>query len=459
MGWQHIVGWIIEGMIVFVGMAFFVTSVLEREKRAAALSLTLTVVKAAVWAGIMLLAGAYLPYIVGAVVVLGAAALFAVSIPLGKSEPLRPTGKQEKVDERDIIFTRGKLLKMYPEHYEEYYKRHPEYKDVDDKIRKLPDIGEPGGRFYERVNTEMTNAMFDWLEDLRPFVDGEVAAEKVEMPPEAAAMRIKGCAGFLGAKITGITRLNQAYVYSHVGRGLGGFGEEINLDHKYAIAFAVEMRRPFVKQAPGVTTMLETCKGYVECAKIGQLLARYIRTLGYPARAHIDANYRVMCVPIAVDAGLGELSRMGYLITRKYGPRVRLGVVTTDLPMTTDSPVEFGVRDFCSKCKKCALNCPSKAIPFDDEPQDDVKGVRKWELDREACYRFWRQSGTDCAICMSVCTFSKPDSFLHRIIRFLIKRNALARRIAVAGDDIMYGKRPRSAVLPEWMKTTVESKR
>jgi ferredoxin len=458
MGWEHIVGWAIEGLILFFGLAFFISSVLERENRAAVLALVFTIVKGGIWAGIMLLAGVYLPYIVGGAVVLGALAALAVTVPLGKSVALKPTGEQEKVDERDIIFTRGKMTKFYPEHYDEYYKMHPEYKEVDDEIRKLPDIGEPGGRFYERVNTEMTNAMFDWIEDLRPFVDGEVAAEKVELPPEAAARRIKGCAEFLGAKIVGITELNPAYVYSHVGRGLGKFGEEIKLDHEYAVAFAVEMRRPFVRQAPGVTTMLETCKGYVECAKIGQLLARYIRTLGYPARAHIDANYRVLCVPIAVDAGLGELSRMGYLITKKYGPRVRLGVVTTNLPMTTDSPVEFGVRDFCEKCKKCALNCPSKAIPLDDEPQDDVKGVKKWELDREACYRFWRETGTDCAICMSVCSYSKPASFLHNIIRFLIRRNALARWIAVIGDDVMYGKRPRSADLPEWMKMTVDGR-
>ncbi len=107
MDWQHIVGWIIEGLIIFFGMVFFVTSVLEREKRAAVLSLVLTVLKAGVWAVLILLAGEYLPYVVGAALVLGGGGILALSLPLGKSEPLKPTGKQEKVDERDIMFTRG----------------------------------------------------------------------------------------------------------------------------------------------------------------------------------------------------------------------------------------------------------------------------------------------------------------------------------------------------------------
>lgn len=448
MTWYLLLGWFIECAILFLGLLFFVTSVVERETRAAALALVQTIVAAGVWAGILLLAGDYLPHLVGAATILGAVAAIAVSVPTGGSVPLRPSAKQEKVDERDVIFSRAEIE---PENSEIYYRARPELKAIDDELRALPRLGEPGGRWYDPANGKLMRGMFDWLEDIRPLVDGEVAPDRVAMSPQDAARRVKGLAKFLGAKLVGIAKLNQAYVYSHVGRGLGKFGEEIELNHEYAIAVAVEMDRQAVRQAPTMPTSIMTCRGYVECAVITQLLARYVRSLGYPAMAHMDANYRVMCVPIAVDAGLGELSRMGYLIARKYGPRVRLGVVTTNLPMATDSPVNLGVKDFCVKCRKCALNCPSKAIPLGDELKD-VKGIRKWELDREACYKFWRQTGTDCAICMSVCTFSKPSSMLHGMVRFLIRRNPLARRIAIIGDDVMYGKRPRCARLPDWMK-------
>ena len=95
-------------------------------------------------------------------------------------------------------------------------------------------------------------------------------------------------------------------------------------------------------------------------------MAAFIANLGYPATANHFSHYDALLVPLAVDAGLGELSRMGYLITKEFGPRVRLAAVTTDLPLVPDKPVDIGVRDFCSICKKCAVCCPSGSIPLGD---------------------------------------------------------------------------------------------
>ena len=47
-------------------------------------------------------------------------------------------------------------------------------------------------------------------------------------------------------------------------------------------------------------------------------------------------------IPMAVDAGLGELGRNGLLLTEKYGPRVRLCKVFTDLPLEPDEPIDLG---------------------------------------------------------------------------------------------------------------------
>jgi epoxyqueuosine reductase QueG len=82
-----------------------------------------------------------------------------------------------------------------------------------------------------------------------------------------------------------------------------------------------------------------------------------------------------------VDAGLGELGRFGYLITRKFGPRVRLAAVTTDLPLIADKPADIGVEDFCRDCKKCALCCPSNSIAMDDKIE--VNGTLRWKLDEQ----------------------------------------------------------------------------
>ncbi len=146
-----------------------------------------------------------------------------------------------------------------------------------------------------------------------------------------------------------------------------------------------------------------------------------------------------MLPPVAYDAGLGELGRFGYLISPKFGARTRLGAVTTEIPLVPDGPIQFGVQDFCRRCKKCAVNCPPGAIPADNRTV--VRGVEKWQLDIEKCYRYWRVVGTDCGLCMRVCPFSHPDTLAHNILRSGIKRSSFARSVSVYGDDLFYGKK------------------
>jgi len=46
------------------------------------------------------------------------------------------------------------------------------------------------------------------------------------------------------------------------------------------------------------------------------------------------------------------MGRFGYLITEEPGPRISIFAVTTDLPLVVDNPVDIGVEDFCTFCKK-----------------------------------------------------------------------------------------------------------
>ena len=120
---------------------------------------------------------------------------------------------------------------------------------------------------------------------------------------------------------------------------------------------------------------------------------------------------------------------MGQLVTYKYGPRVRICKVYTDLEFVEyDKPKTFGVLDFCKNCKRCADACPSKAIPFDKEPtfepthehKDNAYfnaiGVKKWYLDSKKCFQQWAESGVDCANCITSCPYNKPDFWHHKMI-------------------------------------------
>jgi reductive dehalogenase len=246
--------------------------------------------------------------------------------------------------------------------------------------------------------------------------------------------------------------LNPAWVYSHVGRShYAGkkIGPSIDLRHNSAVVVVVPLNLKMVRQAPELGINLETFRNYLKLAAIVVTLAKYIRALGYSARAHDLQNYQVLLTPVAVDAGLGELGRNGTLITEKYGNAVKIAAVTTDIPLVHDKPVDIGVEEFCRECNLCGVYCPVGAIPIRQEKKV-VRGVRKWKLNDNACYRYWREVGSDCGICLAVCPWSRPDHFPHNLVRKSVQRSVLARKIAVSADKLIRRKRSKT---PDWMET------
>jgi epoxyqueuosine reductase len=123
---------------------------------------------------------------------------------------------------------------------------------------------------------------------------------------------------------------------------------------------------------------------YAEGAFISTHLASFIANLGYSATANHLRHYDGRIVPLAVDAGLGEAGRLWYLITKKFGPRVRLSAVSIDLPLDSDKPVDIGVEEFCEICRKCATRRLSGSIPQGE--QTLVNGTLQWKLNADTCF-------------------------------------------------------------------------
>jgi reductive dehalogenase len=149
-------------------------------------------------------------------------------------------------------------------------------------------------------------------------------------------------------------------------------------------------------------------------------------------------------------AGLGEWSRMGLLVTEKYGPRVRLCKVFTDLPLAYDSYRPFGVVEFCKVCKKCADHCPSQAIPHGDMTVEgpnisNHSGVLKWYINAEKCYSFWSKNRMDCTTCIRVCPFNKPTGFTHDAARAIIRKATIFNRFFVWIDSLLGYEKSYSA--------------
>ncbi len=436
------------GLALLLG-AFGWTSLREREKRPARLSFALAGVAAGagVWAA-LLPEGLRLALLGG--FLMAALAFLVLFLRPGKPVDLSRDVPLGRFDERDIAFARQRLVPGSPP-YETYYRMRPENKASDDEIRSLAGLLSPRAALADPLLFAAAQGGFFLTEALRGAVDGTTSGRGHDLGPDRMTAYIKNLARYFGAREVGVAVLRPYHVYSRVGRGEGLYGEEVAFEPASAVAFTVEMDFAMTAAAPNPPEVVETARQYVEAARVAVPLAAVLRNLGFPSRAHIDGNYRVIAPLVARDAGLGEIGRMGILMTPRLGPRVRLGVVTTALELKPDPPTrDAAVIDFCSGCEKCVRACPAGAIPSGGRREEG--GALRWRIDSAACFRYWNTAGTDCARCMAVCPFSHPEGVFHDLVRSGVRRSAFFRRAAAKLDDLFYGRKPPPHEPPAWTK-------
>ncbi len=294
---------------------------------------------------------------------------------------------------------------------------------------------------------------------LDPFtVHREGPEERVPVEdPEATSREIKHVARVFGADLVGITGYDERWVYTHAYSRLGETEkpQELPGDLPHVVVIAQEMDRDLIDTVPSALSGTATGVGYSHDTLVLLGLAQYIRNLGY--RAVATMNDTALAIPFALKAGLGEYGRHGLLITKEFGPRVRIGKIFTDLPLVHDRPSYFGVRELCEVCRRCSDACPVNAIP-DGDPSDEVYnrsnivGVRKWTVDAEPCFRFWSNQNSDCSICVRVCPYNRDfSSPWARAWRWLA--GTRLRRLALRLADVFT---PGARVSPDrwWRRGT-----
>ena len=233
--------------------------------------------------------------------------------------------------------------------------------------------------------------------------------------PDAMSREVKHVARVFGADLVGITGYDERWVYTHAYSRLGETDkpQELPSDLPNVIVIAQEMDRDLVDTVPSALSGTATGVGYSHDTLVLLGLAQYVINLGY--RAVATMNDTALAIPYALKAGLGEYGRHGLLITKEFGPRVRIGKIFTDLPLAHDRPTSFGVTEFCETCRRCSDACPVNAIPAGPPSADvynrsNISGVRKWTVDAEPCFRFWSNQNSDCSICIRVCPYNRDFS-------------------------------------------------
>ena len=148
--------------------------------------------------------------------------------------------------------------------------------------------------------------------------------------------------------------------------------------------------------------------------RIDALSAEVVRTLdrtGYQAWA-LPSSDRSDPVNIRGDfqhktaatrAGLGWVGKNCQLITKSFGPWVRLGTVLTDAPLEPAKPIE---KSLCGKCTKCIEACPAAALKGGSWRPGVERDVilDAWACDRYKKTHFCKfHGGHNCGICTQAC--------------------------------------------------------
>ena len=387
------------------------------------------------------------------VIVIVALISFILFIPLKGAGSYTWNPPSKRLHEADAVLSR-RLLTPGSQAYDTYYSRHPQSREGDDRSRQSPGLLSDQSKYHHPGTFAAAKANFQIIEHLGSLTHGSPhpGTSHGEVSAHDASRFISQWLRKTGAHRVGFTPLKEYHLYSHKGRGPKA-GTPIDLLHSGAIAITVEMDHGMMQAAPMGSSVMESSEQYLRSGVLALKLAAFIREMGYEATAHIDGNYEVICPLVAVDAGLGIIGRMGLLMTPDLGPRVRISVLTTNMPLEySESKPDRTALHFCDLCKKCAENCPVAAIP--EGPREKVDGTDRWQINSEKCYHFWTSSGTDCGRCMSVCPYSHRDNHFHRFMRWGIKNNLLFRLLAVKLDNVFYGRKPQIRPMPQWTDLT-----
>jgi reductive dehalogenase len=231
------------------------------------------------------------------------------------------------------------------------------------------------------------------------------------------ADNLKAAAYYLSCDAVGLCEVPTWAYYSH-----DAGGNEMPAYHRNAINMLVDQGHETMEGASGDDwiSVAQSMRAYLRFSMVGGIIAEQVRRLGYSARVHSVLDGDVLQPPLLLLSGLGEVSRIGEVILNPFlGPRLKSGTVTTNMPMTADKPINFGLQTFCEACNKCARECPSGAITAG--PKLMYNGYEIWKSDAEKCarYRITNLGGGMCGRCMKTCPWNLEGLFADSAARWV----------------------------------------
>jgi len=129
-------------------------------------------------------------------------------------------------------------------------------------------------------------------------------------------------------------------------------------------------------------------------------------------------RYKISHKMIATRAGVGWIGKTDLLISRKFGPRVRLVSILVDTKFQPENKTID--KSYCGSCDICVKSCPANAangllwdINTDRDQFFDAQKCREKCL--ELSKQLLKKDKGICGICVSVCPIGKTKKNVDQI--------------------------------------------
>lgn len=218
--------------------------------------------------------------------------------------------------------------------------------------------------------------------------------------------KIKEEAIRLGANIIGFAEVNSWGNFKDT--SVDYYPQNIWPFSKSVIVLGLQIYLPMLETTPSVvySELYNTTNRILD--DMSYKVANYLGRLGhkaffFPRDCYGDISTLVKKPQAAFShvlagkyAGLGTIGYNHTLITKEYGPRVRLVSVITDALIPPDDIMD---KDLCIKCLQCKNSCPTSAFTTKNELIAD--------MDKIKCAKYHERLKSDytypCGVCIKVC--------------------------------------------------------
>jgi epoxyqueuosine reductase len=224
------------------------------------------------------------------------------------------------------------------------------------------------------------------LPDLNPLA--------LEQSPSAWTSSLDQFVDAGDCEMVGATEMKQEWVFE---------GQETTF--KTVIMVGVHHEYEELKHAPEFRAGIEVVRQYGRAAAAAKKITAWLMDQGWDAEAVTGPMAgKLVMIPPALECGFGELGKHGSLINPEFGSSFRLSAVLTNAPFASTKKRDFGIDEFCSKCRICEDACPPIAIEPDKKT---VRGDERWYVDFDKCIPYFAEN-SGCAICIVECPWSRP---------------------------------------------------